>query len=653
MRALRPWAQAPGVALALAALLGPLGAEAQVYLTARPLVGYGQRPDAVTPLVAHIGSVQPLVDDLTARVTVSWPHGELEVRQTVRGVPGAARVEVLPVPLGLYDYARVTLGDTSASLPPTRTAREEGPLTHVAVVGLGQRIAARLCSAAEGLECGALESSELSGDPLIPAAPFAWGGTQVALVDAEALATLPPIAREAFDAWVQQGGVVVVALRTPSQRHRLGPWAHGPGTSLGFGEAWARGLGAVVTVDLDLSTADWDDTPEAAQRFAAMAQGLPHVGAALAPPGTLALHRRVSDRTGPMREVWRSPFNTRGPLGPMAVVLALYVIAVGVVLTRNRRAQHPLRVFVRLPAAAFLVLAATFATTWLSRSRRSEARVVALYDLAAGTSEGTERVFASVTAGGARALTVRPPAGHFSLLHTSAASTGGWLRWDGSRLSVEGARMGLWETASLYTEGPSPLSGAVTLSRDPAGRPVVHNGSGLSLRRGGVLDRDGVTVWPIGPVPPGASVAADEAEVHVGGDNSRRLFGSAVDASAPAMRLLDEGLGGIGGRPGPVQYFATAGIPTQLAGRIGALGLALAREVALVRVIDTSLDPERPALPRGRLDHSPRSPSPRQPPTEPEPILVRQNARDAGAEVDAHVLLQILLGDAGVQDAAP
>jgi len=619
-------------AVALAALAGAPLVSAQVHLSADVLIGYSQRPDAVSCTVVRAHSSEAVHDDLIVHLPASWPDHEIDVRTALATPTVAPRLVVVPVPIGPFANAEVRLGTQRATVSPGRTARGEGPLTHVAVIGLGQRIAARLCTVSEGLECGALASSELSGEPMLPGAPFAWGGTQVALLDAEALFTLSPTARGALDAWVRQGGVAVVALRSARDRTRLGAWAEGPAATLDLGEAWARGLGAVVAVELDLSSADWDEVPGAAPRFATLAHGLAHVGAAMSPPGTLTLYRRATDRNGPLREVWRSPFNTRTPLGVMAAVLALYVIAVGVLLTRNRRAAAPLQMMVRLPLGAFVVLAATFATTWLSRTRQSEARVVALYDLAAGGADGTERVFASITAGGARALTLRPPAGHLTLLHTSAASTGGWLRWDGGRLSVEGARLGLWETASLYTEGPAALGGGITLARDASGRPRVHNGTPLALGPGGVLDRDGVTVWPVPAVAAGAEVIAGDAEVRVGGDNTRRLFGSEVGAATSALQLFDEVLGSVGGHPGPMQYFTTAAIPAPLATRMRALGVVLTQTSALLRVVDTRFDAEHPMMPRARLDHAARTPDPRQTATATE-----RTAGDAAVPGDGSV----------------
>lgn len=627
----------PTRAAALAALfalgLAP-AARAQAPLRARALIPYTQRPEAITTLVVEANTERSLRADLVAHLSYAWPHGEGVVRGAVQLTPSALSLLTLPVPLGPFDSVRLSLDEAQTALGAAPHRDADVPLTHVAVVGLGQRFAARLCAAAERLECATLESSPLSGDPMIPAAPFAWGGTQAAVVDADTLRSLSPVARAAVDAWVRQGGVLAVTLRRDADRAALGEAASGPGTTMPFGTAWSYGFGALVATPLDPTVEDWDTRPDAARQLHLLAAGLQDTGAAMAPPGGLTFQRRYGNPDGALREVLRPQYNARRPLGPMAAVLALYIVAVGVMLHRNRSARAPLGALVRLPALAFAVLGAGFATTWLMRSHRTEARAVALLDLVAGRTDATERLFAGITAGSARALAVAPPAGHFVMLQTSTNATGGGLRWDGARLAVEGARLVLWETAALYTEGPADFGGAVSVTRDASGRPTVHNGTRLALARGSVLDRDGVSVWPVGPVAPGASTRADDVEVRVGGDNARRLFGGDVSIVTPAMRFVDDALGGVGARPGPVQYFATAPLPEALAHRLRTLGAAVVEGAALVRVVDTSLDPSTEMLPRARLDHALRTPGFHRAPPQLVPVRrsgAAETAGDAGA----------------------
>ncbi len=609
------------VLTALVALAWCAPARAQE-IEGRGLFAYPSRPDAVQSVVVTARPHTSVRGDLTTTIRTSWPYGESRVRQPVSLAAGSTRSFVVPAPVGPYDSGDVALEDLGARSSISFAGSGSSALapTFIGVLGLGGRVTAAIQSvnAAEATQARVLAATMLtdptSGDALLPPFPSAFSGAHAIVAGAGAILALPPEAKRTLRQWVTAGGFLAVAPRTTADLRD--PWftelfgavtddgdGHVSGPRLlprRWGAAVHVGLGVAGVIPYDLSAEGWahDTRADAALRdFTDFVDG---AGGGMIAPGELSLFRRFS-RSGDdeVTRAFRPKADVRGLLIPVTLLLTLYIVAVGVALARNRKSRAPLKVFVRLPLAAFAVLAVIVAAARLTRTSASTARVLAVYDLGAGSTEAVERVFAGLNAGVARTFAVAPPGEGLALYATGTNNTSAAMRWDGRALSVERVRLGLWETGLAYSERVVDAGRGIRIARD--GRDLrVINESPWTLTDIALLS-DGAVVSRLGPAAPGAT-AVGRVDPPFAQATCEGMFPRATGALDRVF--INRMMGPATRARGALQLFALARITDETKAWTRALGFAPTESAAVVRVVipDEVSDPERVGSYSARLN---------------------------------------------------
>ena len=591
--------------IALALALHPGAALAQ-NATASPLFQWGQRPDGVYTFVVEANPVEPFNGAVSLRTERYYPRGETSVRAPVTWAHPGRHVTIVPAPFGPSESVSLHVDGSGLGTAVNLGGNYRpgsGPWTWVAVVGLGQRVAGAFetTQGTSRLLAAAGSDNPATGEPWLPQIPSAYSGAQVVIAGAAAVASAPPESQRALDDWVLGGGVLALSLRGDMDaRH---PFVRGlvgddprALARFDFGGARAHGTGVVVVLEGDLSLENWAADPRTARAIEAFARAIEDGGGGLVPPGDLSLWRRFIEPRGSARTHFRPSNRVGEALGPLALVFSLYIIAVGLILRRNRQSRSPLAVFWKLPALGAAVLAGIYGVTHALRAGKSEARVAVFLDLGSGSSRAMRRVFATLTAGRSTRVDLAPPPGHVALAHTSGSAASGLLQWDGARLSVDHARLSLWETGSVYSEGVVPLGGPVTLTL-AEGAARVENRSALPLREGVYIDVDR-RAWAVPPLAPGASVTVETT------DRARSFSPTASRGDSLSATLFEAITAGPGSAVGCAQYYATAALPADVGAWVSRSRFELARGDALLRVVAMpGLDPREQAgaLPRPRL----------------------------------------------------
>lgn len=630
-------------ALALAIALCASAANAQE-LRAGLLIPWPMRTDALHTAVVTATPRAEGPHEVRAHLRRFWPAQEFTVAHAT-SFALRARTLTLPVPFGPNDDGTFSLRPEDAQSPLSAgnpgNPRNATP-NFIAVLGLGAGRAAQIDDGStDSPTVAALVARTPEGAALFAPLPSAWGGAQAIVTDTGTLLDAPADALATLDDWVHAGGVLAFTarsaadLRHPWLRARVGDVtadAEGRAQSAAMTVAWASrdrryglaravGLGAVVLLDGDLSLERDDGVTRAALSDFRARVG---VGGGLVAPGDLSLWRRLED--GAVQRRIRGPSDLRPALVPIAIALTLYVIAVGVVLSRNRARKDPLRVFVSVPAAGLAILAAVFGLSLMIRAHRSTARVVCVWDVGGGARRAVLRRFGAITAARPQSLTMRPSAGEVALIRTSAASASGVLRWDGARLAVEGARLGLWETAMLYTEGVADTGGAIDVTaRD--GAVIVENRSALALRDPVLVMGDDALALP--SIPAGGRAEAPLAPRRAAHRTQAFVRDALGWQRAPLSAMaLEEILGDLraSGRP---QLVARVDVDGATRAMLSAAGFPVTEGEALIRVVPRAEPSARvieSALPTSRV--GPRTWAPYEGASPPE-------ARDAGTGGDA------------------
>ncbi len=638
----------------LAALAWCAPASAQE-LEARALFAYPSRPDAVLSLVVTARPHTSVRGDLTTTIRTSWPYGEARVRQPVSLAAGSTRSFVVPAPMGPNDSGEVALEDLGArsSIPYTSNSPSIASPTFIGVLGLGGRVTAAIQSVnpSEASQARILTATMLtdptSGDALLPPFPSAFSGAHAIVAGAGAILALPPEAKRTLRQWVTAGGFLAVAPRTTADLRD--PWfteLFGTVTDDGDGRVsgprllprrWGAvvhaGLGVAGVVPYDLSAEGWahDTRADAALRdFTDFADG---AGGGMIAPGELSLFRRFA-RAGDddVTRAFRPKADVRGLLIPVTLLLTLYIIAVGVALARNRRSRAPLKVFVRLPLAAFAVLAVIVAAARLTRTSASTARVLAVYDLGAGSNEAVERVFAGLNAGVARTIAIAPLSDGIALYATGTSNTSAAMRWDGRALSVERVRLGLWETGIAYTERIVDAGRGIRVARD--GRELrVINESPWTLTEIALL-RDGAVVSRLGPAAPGATAVG-----RVDPPFAQPVYEGMFPRAAGTLDrvFVDRMMGPATRARGALQLFALARLTDETKRWTQALGFTPTETAAVVRVVipDEAPDPDRVGSYSARLNTRRTDYEPDEPAAEVTTASTPDDASDAASATDA------------------
>ncbi|MBI5513941.1 MAG: hypothetical protein HY909_09245 [Deltaproteobacteria bacterium] len=587
-------------------------------LTAEPLVPSSDPARGLHLLRVSLGSrLDPWAGELQAESREYFPQGAVtRVLYEARTGRLAPRVVLLPALYGEDTNVVVRAGPFgTASVNTAPGPRHGGRVLRVALAGLGERVGQELSGALEQrpVAHGALAWDGAPSGPW-PSAPSLWGGTDVVLASGEALLEAPPDARSALGDWLLAGGVLVLSprndadLRDPWLRERLGAlapatngWASARCREAPFGCSARVGLGALAVLSVDLSPRYWTNQEASRARFHALASALE--GGGVLGPGDLALFTEARDPAGSLRTALYPRVTVRRLLIPVSVLLGVYIIAVGVLFRRGRAA--PLKVFARVPLLGLLGLVLVGASARVSRGDRDLARAVAFYDVASGEPRAFRRVLAGLTAGRARTFDVDPPAGGVALFRSGGDTASGALRWDGQRVSVARARLGLWETGVLYLEGMSDLGGAISVEVSNGVVRVV-NGSRLDLTRVVYLDLEGKRVTRLPAAAPGHRVEAPagrriEGSLQPFALAELGLSGGDPREDLPGSLLLD----GLDGGQNPAEsgergvLWALAALPQDLTALFRPFRPERPeRPGALLRVVLT--DPGRP-FPGGRL----------------------------------------------------
>ena len=642
-----------GIALAAFAWCGAASAQE---IDGAALIPYGVRPEAVQCVVATARPHTGVRGDLTLKVQTAWPYGEVRVRQPVNLRAGSTRTFVIPAPLSPYDTAQVSLDElgVSSSVSFAGGSSSVAP-TYFAVLGLGGRVTAAIQAVASSenlsqarLIASTVQSDPRIGDALMPPFASAFGGTHSIVAGSGAILAAPPEARRVLREWVMAGGFLAVAPRTVADLRD--PWfveLFGPVTDDGgghlsgprllarrWGAAVHLGLGVAGVIPHDLSAEGWarEAGADAALRdFVDFADG---AGGGIVAPGDLSLFRRFT-RAGEddVSRAFRPVADVRGLLVPVTILLTLYVIAVGVALARNRKSKTPLKVFVRLPLAALVVLAVIVAAARMTRTSASTARVLAVYDVGTGANMAVERVFAGLNAGVASTLALTPPSEGVALYSTGGNATSAAMRWDGQRLAVERVRLGLWETGLAYTERMVDAGGGVRFSYERGVAHVTNNSPWefTSL----VLVSDGVVMARFGAVGRGATVEAAVRSVTQNAPFEAMFPGASENL---ARVFVDRMMGQTTHARDALQLFGLARMPDGVRRWVRGVGFAPSEEAALVRVVipQATQDPERVGAYSARLGVRRSDYEPDEEPTvQPQPVSddasVTDDAGEAGA----------------------
>lgn len=633
--------RAIALALALALLAPPVVAQE---LRANLLVPWPVRNDAVHTVVAVAAPRTPGTHELRAHLRRFWPTGEVDVALTAN-LGGRARTLSLPAPFGPNDDGVMELrpeGTRSQVGTGNPGNPRNGTPGYIAVLGLGAGRAAEIDNGSSESEvvAGLVARSPESATLFAPL-PLGWGGAQAIVTDAATLIDAPTEARTNLADWVHAGGILAISprdandLRPAWMRALVGDaalddraQASGPDlrpahTFAGerFGAARALGLGTVVVLDGDLSLEGNRTARLALQGF----RNTLGPGGGLVPPGDLSLWRRVDDHS--VQRALRGPSNLRPALVPIALALTLYVVAVGLVLSRNRARRNPLRVFVRIPVAGLVILATVFGLSVALRAHRSAARIACVWDLGVGSRRAVLRRFGAITAARPQSFSLRPGAGEIALVRGSAASASGTLRWDGTRLSIEGARLGLWETALLYTEGVVDAGGAFEVLAQE-GRVTLVNQTTLALRDPVLLTQGSVLRLPA--IPPGARVEASLGDAVSLRPQQPFVAGVLQWRDAPLLTtVLEEILGDLRAVR-DAQIVARAELDPETRAIFAAAGFPVTSGEALVRVVIPARPSARirePVLARNRVGARNWGAN-----EEPTGTVVPPNAGDAGGD---------------------
>lgn len=621
--------------------------------TAAPLFQWGQRPDGVHTFVVEANTVEPFRGEVSLRSERYYPSTETTVRESVDWSRPGRHAVLLPTPFGGAENARLQVDGSglTTSVNVSGAYRPgSGPWTYIAVVGLGQRLAGALetTPGSSNLAAAAGAENSATGEPWLPPVPSGYAGAQVVIASAAAVATAPREAQRALEDWVLGGGILLLSLRgdadarLPFVRALVGDDQRAL-ARLDFGLVRAHGTGLVAVIDGDLSIENWAADPRTNRALEHFGLAIEGGGGGLVAPGDLSLWRRFIEPGSSVQGFFRPENNVRNAIGPLAMVFGIYILAVGLLLRRNRRNRTPLRVFWALPALGMGVLTAIFGVTYVLRMRDNVARVATVIDLGSGSTRAMRRVFTSLTAGRSMRIDLVPMAGHIAIAHTSSGSASGTLRWNGARLAAENARLSLWETGSVYSEGVVSLGGAVTVTVDQdSDGAVIENRTPLRFSEG-VYVSAGHRAWRVPALAPGATVTVDVS------DRTQSFMPALPSVSGSlSVALVDGVTSGVGATLGCAQYFAVTTVPDDVRAWVTRSGFTLTDGDTLVRVVAmVGLDPANPSatLPRPRFGApTPGGVEDVSAVPVPEPVVPVQTKRDGGVDADVNEAVELLQG---------
>jgi len=426
---------------------------------------------------------------------------------------------------------RPALLDLGVSLP-TGTGTEEDRLASVPV--------------------GVASLDPQSGDPLLPDESLGWSSVALAIVSIPMLARTSERQLGALRDWVHAGGHLALVPRTPGDlddpfvRELAGELRQDPARVLApsrfvplppetplpaldcgtrssrdsLGCVASVGYGVVHVIDFDATGALFAGTVEVRALCRELAE---RALRAAGPP--LAFGRRRDafaaapsflyyDPTAPpsfatLRAALDPNEGYRPALGPIALVLLLYVVLVGpvnfaFVLRRNL----PTLALLTTPALALGCAAVMLAAGYLGKGVTLRYRRIEIVTALEGATRAPARAYTSYFLTRPGSLDVVSPPRGLAMRLTSGRDDGLVTEHGGARPTLRGMHGGLWETIFLREDRVVDLGGGLALRTVPTPEgaerlAVLENRSGARLR--GALLLDGEEAYAIGDVGAGES----------------------------------------------------------------------------------------------------------------------------------------------------
>lgn len=429
-------------------------------------------------------------------------------------------------------YAPATRSIVVMADPPRMTAALAG--MRVEVADPDPAFGARSTRVVE-VPVGTVSFDATSGDPIVPDDALGWANVAVVVASLPTVGRLTATQARALREWVHAGGHLVLAprtdadLRAPIVRDLMGDVARaedllpdGPLTPPGvralrcaaaedeesFGCTRPAGHGTVHVLAYDPTARPHVDAPQSRALVRAVAWRALGVSTAHLPLGRQADRFDVQWWTGPpsftsMRRALDPNEAYRPALGLVAIVLLLYVIAVGPVNFRLVQARNvPTLALLTTPALALGCALLMLGVGYLGKGVRSRYRRVEIVDAIEGSALAPARAYAGLFLTRPSSVSLAMPArGRTLRLSVTGRDDGLVIRSGGERPRLTNLRGGIWETLFVRTDRMVELGGAVTFRYDDRVLTAVTNGTRHALR--GAIVVQGDSAYLVGDVAPG------------------------------------------------------------------------------------------------------------------------------------------------------
>jgi hypothetical protein len=384
-------------------------------------------------------------------------------------------------------------------------------------------------------------------DPVLPTQAVGWSSVHVLVASAPLLARAGQAEQEALADWVRGGGRVIVFprsdadFRDPFLRSLVGDLARVgaeprystlvPQAAQGqrltvngqlgeeFGASRRVGFGRVYVASFDGSAPPFSEAAEtrALVRAIAAAPRQHGVDWPVLPFGQL--QDQVGAEwfgSGPSFGTLRSTLDPnegyRPALGLVAVVLLLYVIAIGPVnFTFVQRRNRPTLALLTTPIAAFFCALVMLGVGYVGKGTTMRFRAVEVVELVEGDASGPARRYTGLFYTRPASLELSSPEhGIVRVLRGATSDVAPVTDHAGERPVLRELRGRLWETVFVREDRIAPLGGTIRFTRDGRRLAAVENGTPHALRGAVVIDPAGA-VYPVGDVPAGGRAAISSA----------------------------------------------------------------------------------------------------------------------------------------------
>jgi hypothetical protein len=312
-----------------------------------------------------------------------------------------------------------------------------------------------------------------------------------------------------------------------------------------FGLSRPLGFGTAFLLGWDANAADAD--PSATQDL--LQALLQHHARTMRAQHALG---RVPDDPSALRTALDPNESFRPALGIVAILLLLYVLAVGPLNFRYvERQGRPTVALLTTPLIALGCLLLMASAAYLSKGVSMRARVIDVLELPSGDARGVRTRYVSYYLTRPRTFDAVPDPGvHAMLLEPDSAGRGAVAEAQRGGLALTGLRGGLWETIVTQEQSLLDTGGAlrVDIRHDSPTQVTVVNAGGQRLL-GAIYVSAAGDVYVLGDLAPGESrpqpttvlAIVPEWELRMGRGTSSEVeatalaMGMPVDA-APALR---------------------------------------------------------------------------------------------------------------------